>query len=71
MTIDDLKHTVSSWIDAHKDEFIASGEALLRMPELAYRETRTAEYVRQTFRKWNLPLHDQTGLSGGDGPLFL
>lgn len=54
MTKEELKQEISDWIDAHKEEIITSGEALLRMPELAYRENRTSEYVRNFFGKLNL-----------------
>lgn len=64
MTKEELKQQLAAWLDARKDELIASGETLLRMPELAYREDRTAEYVRNYLQKYNLPLGKTFAITG-------
>ena len=49
-----LKLQVCEYLDAHRDELIRSGEELLHLPELAYREYRTSEFVGKWFAELGL-----------------
>ena len=61
MTKDELKKFVCSYLDANRERWIANGEKLLRMPELAYCEQKTAAFVQEHFT--NLGLETQSGLA--------
>ena len=61
MTKDELKRRVCGYLDELAPEIIRTGEELLRMPELAYRETRTSERVGRHFAE--LGLAEKTGLA--------
>lgn len=61
MNKDELKRHICEYLDSHAEECIASGEKLLRMPELSYREDRTSDQVGKHFEK--LGLKQQTGLA--------
>ena len=61
MNKDELKRHICEYLDSHAEECIASGEKLLRMPELSYREDRTSDRVGKHFEK--LGLKQQTGLA--------
>ena len=61
MNKDELKRHICEYLDSHAEECIASGEELLRMPELSYREDRTSDRVGKHFEK--LGLKQQTGLA--------
>ena len=61
MTKEELKRQVCADLDAHRDELIRSGEALLRMPELAYREYRTSDFAGKWFAR--LGLKQRSGLA--------
>ena len=61
MNKDDLKRFVCEYLDARAEDLIRSGEALLRMPELAYCENRTSDFVGEHFAK--LGLKEKTGLA--------
>ena len=54
MDKDDLKRFVCDYLDAHAEERIQAGETLLRMPELAYCEQRTSDFVGRHFSKLGL-----------------
>ena len=54
-----LKRFACDYLDAHAEERIQAGEALLRMPELAYCEQRTSEFVGKHFAR--LGLKEKTG----------
>ena len=64
MTKDELKKFVCDHIDQHREEIIRSGETLLRMPELAYRETRTSEFVGKCFATLGVPVKDGLAITG-------
>lgn len=55
---------LSALIDSRSAEIIASGEKLLRMPELSYRETQTSAYVTEHFEKLGLPLRKGLAITG-------
>ena len=50
MDKDDLKRFVCDYLDAHAEERIQAGETLLQMPELAYCEQRTSDFVGRHLR---------------------
>ena len=56
-----LKRFACDYLDAHAEERIQAGETLLRMPELAYCEHRTSDFVGRHFAK--LGLAEKTGLA--------
>lgn len=64
MTKSELKKWICSWIDERKEQWIASGEELLRMPEISYREKRTSEYVRRALDKCGLPIGKPFAITG-------
>ena len=59
-----LKNLASSRIDSRADEFISSGEKLLRMPELSYCENKTADFVEQIFSKIGLEVKKNLAITG-------
>ena len=61
MNKEELKSQVCEYLDAHRDELIRSGEELLHLPELAYREFRTSEFVGRWFTR--LGLKERAGLA--------
>ena len=61
MNKDELKRQVCEYLDSHADELIHTGEELLRMPELAYCENQTSDFVGKHFEK--LGLDQRTGLA--------
>ena len=61
MNKEELKRFVCDYLDAHASQLVASAEALLRMPELSYREERTSEFVGKAFAR--LGLQEKTGLA--------
>ena len=61
MDKNELKRFICDYLDAHREERIKAGETLLRMPELAYCEQRSSEFVGRCFA--NLGLKEQTGLA--------
>jgi amidohydrolase len=56
-----LKRFACDYLDAHAEERIQAGETLLRMPELAYCEQRTSDFVGRHFAQ--LGLAEKTGLA--------
>ena len=60
----ELKQMLSALIDSQNAEIIASGEKLLRMPELSYKETQTSAYVTEHFEKLGLPLRKGLAITG-------
>lgn len=61
MTKDELKRYVCEYIDSRAEEWIRSGEELLRIPELAYCENETSAFVGKRFAK--LGLNEKTSLA--------
>lgn len=64
MNKDELKRFVSSLLDERKDELITNGEALLRMPELSFREYKTSAFVCDFFQKTGLPFRKDIAITG-------
>ena len=60
----ELKQMLAALIDSQSAEIIASGEKLLRMPELSYKETQTSAYVTAHFEKLGLPLQKNLAITG-------
>ena len=64
MNKEELKRQVCAYLDAHRDELIRSGEALLHLPELAYREFRTSEFVGKRFARLGLAERTNLAITG-------
>lgn len=60
-TVAELKTRVCAEIDRQADQLLALNEEILRTPETGYRETRTAELVRDRFGA--MGLRSRTGLA--------
>lgn len=48
----------------HSEEIVQIGEAVLKNPELGYREEKTSAYVREMLRKWNIDYTYPHALTG-------
>ena len=64
MNPEQLKNQACSLIDELSKEIIESGEKLLRMPELSYKETQTASYVTAHFEKLKLAIRKKLAITG-------
>ena len=64
MTALELKKYLSSLIDRNRDEIIRSGETLLRMPELSYRETKTSAFAAEYLEKLGLQVRKSLAITG-------
>jgi amidohydrolase len=79
MTKEDLKRQVHGAIDTRADEIIGLGEQIRRLPELGFKEFKTAKLVEETFGKLGLAPKGGLAITGvradlrgqaGDGPTF-
>ncbi len=64
MSIDELKQLVCNILDERKEELIANGNALLRMPELSYREYKTSAFVSDYFEKIGIVPRNNIAITG-------
>ncbi len=64
MTKEELKQFVCDYLDAHEKQLVESGETLLRMPELSYREERTSAFVEQFFSRLGLSQKNSLAITG-------
>ena len=64
MTAVELKKYLSELIDRNRDEIIRSGEALLRMPELSYKETKTSAFAVEHLEKLGLKVKKSLAITG-------
>ena len=64
MTAAELKKYLSDLIDRNRDEIIRSGEALLRMPELSYKETKTSAFAVEFLEKIGLEVNKSLAITG-------
>lgn len=62
-----MKEKIRQTIDAHGTEIIEFGEYVLRHPELGYKEFKTAERVKEEFRKLGIPYEDGLAITGVKG----
>ncbi|MBM4435656.1 MAG: amidohydrolase [Actinobacteria bacterium] len=62
--IADVKARVAQIVDAHRDEIIAVGEAILRAPELGFKEVRTADLVAHKFAELELDFRRGLAITG-------
>lgn len=60
----ELKARAAQIIDAHAGELEALGRRLFAMPELGFKEQRTAAVVREWFDRLNLPHRDGLAITG-------
>lgn len=79
MTKDELTRRVWEAIERRAEQIIQLGEEIRRMPELGFKEVRTARLVEETFNKMGLAPRGGLGITGvratapgraGDGPTF-
>ncbi|MCH2213363.1 MAG: amidohydrolase [Fuerstiella sp.] len=59
-----LKQQIRRNVDRKRDEIINIGETIMDAPELGFKETQTAERVRQLFSQCRLPFEDGLALTG-------
>lgn len=64
-----LKEQVCQVIDQHKEELIALGEDIFAHPELGFKEFRTADLVKDYFKKLNIPFRSEIARTGVIGEL--
>lgn len=63
----ELKQIAIDAIDKRRKEIFEIGNSIYNEPELGYKEFKTAEKIRQVFKKMGIPYEDKiarTGLKG-------
>ncbi len=69
MNREELKRTVCQQIDQRKSEMIQIAQAILRQPELGFKEVKTAALVKEIFVRLNLPVREGLAITGVEGTL--
>ncbi len=69
-TTEELKKLAFDYIDSIKDKIIAHGKAIMDMPELGYKETKTSLYVKEEMEKLKLAEIRNVALTGVTAKLF-
>lgn len=69
MTREELRKLICSHFDRCREEIIRSGEALLRMPELSYREKRTAAFAEKVLHSAGLTCRKGLAVTGARADL--
>ncbi|MGE5654811.1 MAG: amidohydrolase [Bacillota bacterium] len=64
MTKEELKQRVCAAIDRRAEELTEVGETIMRMPELGYKEWRTAALVEEKFKSLGLSYRKEVALTG-------
>lgn len=64
MTKEELKKFICTFLDENKEELIANGEYLLRNPELAYKEVKTASFVENYLTQQGLTVRKDIAITG-------
>ena len=64
MNKNELKSFVCSAIDSKQEEICSTGEELLRMPELAYKENKTSSFVSAHLEKLGLQVRKNLAITG-------
>lgn len=59
-----LKQRVCDAIEDHQQQIIAIGKEIFAHPELGYKEFKTAELVKKTFKSIGLAYHDELAITG-------
>jgi amidohydrolase len=59
-----LKQDVCETIDTRREDIIHIGETIMDTPELGFKEQRTADRVKDTFKHLGLPYEDGLALTG-------
>lgn len=59
-----LKQQVCQAVDRRRDDIVNVGESIMDAPELGFKETRTADRVKQTFEQLGLTFDDELALTG-------
>ncbi len=63
-TVEPLQRRICEAIDAHRDEIVGIGEAIMDAPELGFKEHQTADRVKEVFRCAGLSYDDGLALTG-------
>lgn len=66
-----MKQAIIRAIDESRDAILASGDYILKHPELGFREEKTSAFVKQIFRSLGIPFRENlaiTGVMGTVGP---
>ena len=66
---EELKAKVFAQMDAHADEIVAASRAILANPEAGFRETKTAQLVKERFRALGVPYREGLAITGVKGEL--
>ena len=69
MTLEELKRLICGHFDCRREEIVRSGEALLRMPELSYRETGTAAFAEKMLEAAGLTCRKGLAVTGARADL--
>ena len=69
MNKEELKKKACEHIDQRQDEMIRIAQAMLKQPELGYREAKTSALVKTELQKLNLPIREGLALTGVEGTL--
>ncbi len=64
MNIQELKKMVCDAIDAHAEEIIGIGNAILAKPEMGYRELNTSALVKEKLNALGIPYRSELALTG-------
>lgn len=64
MTKDEAKGRVCETIDAHRQEIIDIGEAIMAQPELGYKEFKTSALVQKVFGQMGLSFRKDVAITG-------
>lgn len=59
-----LKEAVCASVDRHSERIVGVGEAIMDAPELGFKETATADRVKEVFSEAKLPMEDGLALTG-------
>lgn len=62
--MDALKQVVCDAVDAHRDQIVSAGEAIMDAPELGFKETETAARVQSVLTEAGLPTETGLALTG-------
>lgn len=65
-----LKQKVFEQIEKYQDEIIKIGEQILKNPELGFKETNTAQIIKDVFQKLNIPFESDLAITGVRGDLM-
>jgi len=64
-----MKEKIIQAIDEYREEIKACGRYILKNPELGYKEFKTAEIVKEEFKKLGIPFEDELAITGVKGTI--